>query len=177
MVENEGFDVTDEVIVQDLDEVKEQRHLTPATNDVKVKISKASIIENKAKDIKGLKLEVRIVDGIPVQNEDTGDMEIKYVNKPEFTSVMDLCFWANPETRNSKWFKNRQHLLQFSKFIKALGLDMKEVRVNDDFLESLIGQELLVNIIHEERTIKDEEGKRIGTGIFDSRLKEWKKIV
>lgn len=55
------FDVQDEINVGDLTDVKEDRQLVPVSKAVKVRISKAGIMENKDKDLKGIKAEVRIV--------------------------------------------------------------------------------------------------------------------
>ena len=45
-----GFDVTDEVVIADMTEVKEQRSVLPVAQRVKMRISKASssIIRRKA---------------------------------------------------------------------------------------------------------------------------------
>lgn len=166
------FDVTDEINVGDLSEIKEDRQLVPVTKALKVRISKASVMENKDKDLKGLKLEIRIVDGIQDANG-----VAKFVNKPLFTGIMDLCFYADPETRNSTWFQNKQHMIEFKKFCTAIGVDIKDVRINDAFLSDLIGKEVLVDIQHEEDTAPDETGTRQKLGTFRERLRNWKKVA
>lgn len=178
MSEEVPFDVVEEVVVGDLTEVKEQRSVVPPTQGVKVRIAKAGVQENKDKDIKGLKLETRIVDGIEVLDTESGVTEIKYQNKPLFTNLMDLCFSANPQTRNSNWWQTKQHLVNFKKFCIALDLPLNGLKVNDEFLQSLLGRELLVDVTHEEEQVLDSTtGKYVGTGTFRERLKNWKKVI
>ena len=103
MSDDVPFDVVEEVTVGDLTDVKEQRSVIPPTQNLKVRINKASVQVNKNKDIKSLKLDLRIVDGIEVLDKESGVSELKYVNKPIFTNLMDVVIWADPATKNSKW--------------------------------------------------------------------------
>ena|SRR3990167_6677469 len=171
------FDVTEEYSVGDLTDVKEERQLVPVTKKVKVRVSKAGIQENKDKDLKGLKLEVRIVDGIETTDKESGETKMAFVNKPLFTGIMDLCFYADLETRFSDWFKKKQHLVGFKQFCEAIGADLKAVVINDEFFSNLIGKEVLVDIQHEEETALDESGNRQKLGTFRERLRNWKKVV
>ena len=171
------FDVIDEVVVGDLSEVKEQRNVIPPTQNLKVRVNKAGVQENKNKDIKSLKLDLRIVDGIEVLDKESGVTEIKYVNKPLFTNLMDVCFWADPATKNSNWFNTKQHLIGLKKFCAAVDVDVKEVKINDEFLKGLIGRELLVDVVHEEEeTLDSTTGEYKGTGTFRERIKNFKHV-
>jgi len=174
--EQVGFDVINEVSVGDLTEVRQE--MLPVAQNVKVRIDKASVETSKDKDLKSLKLELAIVDGIMV-----GD-EMKFANKKVFPGFMDLCVWANPATKNSNWYKTKQHLLGFKQFCQALELDLKDVKINDEFCASLLGRELLINIIHEEETVADPNDldqngkpKRKKTGVLRERIKSFKKLV
>ena len=189
MMENEGFQVTEEIDVQDLSDVKEQQMLTPVSKGLKVRISKASLATNakaetgKQADIKALKLELRIVDGIPVLDKESGETVMKYVNKPLFTGIMDLIVWADLEITNDKgvvrkngdWWKNKQHLVGIRNFCQALELPLSALKVNDSFFSELIGKELLVDIVHEKETVIGPDGKRQPTGTLREKLKNWKK--
>jgi len=181
------FDVTEEEVVGDLTQVKEQRSLVPAASNVKMRIAKAGTQINKDKDIKSLKIEVRIVDGIevpvldPETNQPTGESRAMYINKPMFTGFMDLVYFGNPNTRTGKWWKTKQHLVQFKKFCDALGFDLKDIKVNDAFLNTIIDAEVLVDIQHEEETAETVDGntgektrKKLGT--FRERLRNWKRL-
>lgn len=175
MSDNVPFEVVEEVMVGDLTDVKEQRSVVPPSQNVLVRIAKAGVQENKDKDIKGLKLEVRIVNGIEVLDTESGVTEMKYANKPLFTNLMDLCFWANAETRTSNWWKTKQYLVSFKKFCMALDLPLKDIKVNDEMLQALVGMELLVDITHEEEQVLDSTtGKYVGTGTYRERLRNWK---
>lgn len=168
--EEVGFDVVDEVIVGDLTDVRQE--ILPASQSVRFRIDKAGMAINKDKDLKGLKLELAIVEGIP-----DAEGNVRFIGKKAFTGVMDLCYWANPETRTKQWFKSKQHLLEFKAFCKALDIDITNVKVNDEFFSTILGREVLANIIHEEESLKDASGVSQKTGVFKERLKGWKKAA
>lgn len=168
------FDVHEEVVVGDLTEVRQE--IMPIAQNVKVRIAKASIDQSQDKALKSLKLELKIVDGIPIQNAQTGEFEFRYQNKSLFPGFMDLCIWADPATKNSNWYKNKQHLLGFKQFCQALAIDLKDVKVNDEFCSELLGKELLVNITHEKETVVNPEtGKREETGSLRERIRGFKR--
>lgn len=178
--ENVPFEVTDEVTVEDLSTVTEQRSITPASSNVKVRISKAASMESKDKDIKSLKLELRIVDGIEVMDKETGEAKMAYINKPLFTGIMDLVYWADTTVKGrseKNWWKNKQHLVGLKKFCQALDIDIASIKVNDNFLTELLGKELLVDIQHEEDTAIDASGDRVKLGTFRERVRNFKKVV
>jgi hypothetical protein len=167
------FNVTDPYDVQDLTDVKQDKNLLPVTKGLKVLISKAAPQANKDKDIYSLKLELRIVDGI--QN---ADGVAQYINKPMFTGIMDLVYGADTTVKGrseSNWWKNKQHLVEFKNFCKALDISLSGIKINDDFFTELIGKELLVDVTHEAETATDATGNRVKTGEFREKLKNWKK--
>ena len=174
MSEETGFQVTDEVNVGDLTAV--QQAITPVAQNVLVRIAKASVSLSKDGALKTLKTELKVVEGIPVTNQDTGETELKFQNKSLFPGFMELCIWANPAVKNTPWYKNQQHLLGFKQFCQALSIDIKDVKINDEFITSLIGRELLVSIKHEEETaVNPETGKREKTGSLRERIGSFKK--
>ena len=168
-----GFDVVDEVVVGDLTDVKEQRQVLPVAQRVKVRIAKAGTQATKDKDIKSLKLDLRIVDGILVGEE------LKYANKPLFTGLMDLVYWGDLSVKGRSektWWTSKQYLIEFKKFCLATGFDIKDVRINDDFFQIITGKEVLVDIQHEEETAVDPtSGERVKLGTFKERLRNWRK--
>lgn len=172
---SDGFEVTDAYDVQDLTDVKQDKNLLPVTNGLKVRIAKASKQENKDKDIYSLKLELRIVDGIP-----NADGVAQYVNKPMFTGIMDLVYGAKTDIKardTNKWWKNKQHLVEFKNFCKALDISLSGIVINDEFFSNLIGKEVLVNVTHEAQTMADPQtGEKVKTGEFREKLKGWKKV-
>lgn len=169
------FEIAEEVSVGDLTAV--QQSITPQAQDVKVRIDKASVDMSKDKALKTLKVSLRVVEGIPVFNQETGENDLKFQNKPLFPGFMDLCIWADPTKKNSQWYKNKQHLLGFKQFCQALDIDIKDVKVNDEFLMSLIGRELLVSIKHEEETVINASGEREKTGTLRERIHNFKKAI
>lgn len=176
----DGFNVNEPVDVQDLAEVKEERSLTPPAKVVKVRISKAAVQTTQDKDIKSLKLELRIADGIPMVNKESGETEMRYQNKPLFTGIMDIVIWADlsvKERSTKDWWNKKQHLIGLKQFCQALDIPLTGLQVNDEFISSLIGRELAVDIQHEEETVLNEQGKREKTGTYRERLRNWKKIA
>lgn len=178
-MEDQIFQVAEPVVV-DLEDVKEQKVLVPACSNVKVRINKASFQETKDKDIRSLKLELRIVDGIPVNNPDTGETESRYINKPLFTGIMDLVYWADTSVKDrasKTWWETKQHLVELKKFAAALDLNLKALTIDDEFFPTLLGRELLVDIQHEAETAIDQTtGERVKLGTFKEKLRNWKKV-
>lgn len=174
MSEDNPIEVIDEVTVGDLTEVRQE--IMPVAQNVKVRINTASVDVSKDKALKSLKVGLKIVDGIAIQNAQTGDLEFKYQNKSLFPGFMDLCIWADPAVKNSAWYKNKQHLMGFKQFCQALQIELKDVKVNDEFCSALIGRELLVNIKHEKETVLNQEtGKREETGSLRERIGGFKR--
>lgn len=174
-----SFDVTKEYDVQDLTDVKADKSLFPATKGLKVRIQTAGPQTNKDKDIYSIKLELRVVDGIEQTNPETGETKMAYVNKPLFTGLLDLVYGADMSVKdraNNKWWKNNQHLVEFKNFCKALDLPLAGLKINDDFYGDLIGKEILVDVTHEAETANDSEGKKVKTGEFREKLRNWKKV-
>ena len=169
------FEVTNEYDVQDLTEVKADKNLFPVTKDLLVRISKAGTQKNKNKNIYSLKLELRTVNECPL-----ADGKSINSNYPLFNSLMDLVYGAdmNVDGRaENKWWKNNQHLVEFKNFCKALDISLSGIKVNDDFLSSLIGKEVLVSVAHEAEKVADESGNKVPTGEFNQKLRNWKKVA
>ena len=179
-MEQVPFEVMDNYEVADLTDIKAEKNIMPVTKKVKMAVRKAGTQANKAQDIFSLKLELRVVDGIEQTNPETGEVKMAYVNKPFFTGVMDLVFGAkNADTRDKAgkhWWKNGQHLLGFKEFCKALDIPVKGVKINDEFLSSLVGREVLVDVQHEAETANDADGNKVATGDFREKLKNWSKV-
>ena len=182
--EPEGFDVLEDIEVEDLTTVRETRSVMPAVSGLKVRIHKAAVQSNNDDDIKSLRLQLHVVDGIETATDD-GSVEYKYKGKMLFTGLMDLVFKAdltvvskNPKHGGKRreevdWWKNHQHRVEFSKFCKALELPLQGLRVNDDFLNQITGQEITVDVKLEAETQADADGNRYATGQFRERLKNW----
>ena len=183
------FNVQEPLDVQDLSDVKEEKNLTPVTKNLKVRVAKAGLMsnenkeQNKVANIKSLKLELRIVDGIATVDTESGETIMKYVNKPLFTGLMDVIVWADLTVPHAKggtradqdWWKKKQHLVGLSQFCKALELPLTGLKITDEFFAELIGKELLIDIQHEKETVLDSEGKRVATGTFKEKIRNFKK--
>ena len=152
----EGFTVVEEVKLGDLSEVKEEKPIVPPTSNVRFLIKTASA-DDKNKNWRVLNLELRIVDGIQVGET------VKYKNKPMFQRI---CYYAPKEGVNKKgvlyadcdWFQKKQHLIEFINLCKALGIDIKDVSVNDAFVTSLVGRYVKADIIIKPNTYTRADG-------------------
>ena len=167
------FDVTEEFDVQDLTDVKADKNLFPATKDLLVRVNKASTQMNKNKNIYSLKLELRTVNETPM-----ADGKVIKVDYPIHTSIMDLVYGADMGVdgrSENKWWTRSQHLVEFKNFCKALDIPLSGIKVNDSFLADLLGREVLVTVAHEAEKITDETGKKVATGEFNQKLRNWKK--
>lgn len=167
------FDVTNEYDVQDLTDVKADKNLFPVTKDLLVRIAKAGTQKNKNKNIYSLKLELRTVNEFPL-----ADGKVINPNFPIFNSLMDLVYGADLSVENrstNKWWKNSQHLVEFKNFCKALDIPLSGIKVNDEFLASLIDREVLVSVAHEPEKVTDDKGEKVATGEFNQKLRNWKK--
>lgn len=179
--ENVPFDVVNEYEVADLTDVKADKNLFPVTKDLLVRINKASLQSNNNKNIYSLKLELRTVNPFPM-----AEGEFIKPNYPLFTGMMDLVYGAKMDVdgrADNKWWKNNQHLVEFKNLCKALDIPMTGIKVNDQFLSDLLNREVLVSVTHEAETIADPSGelndkgkvKKVPTGGFNQKLRNWKK--
>lgn len=193
--EQVGFNVTDEVVVGDLEVVKEQRNIKPKAQGVHVRIEKAAVKKqlsdgskeapkegpNNPVAYKYLNCSFRILEGIsvPVYDEagnPTGETAQKFKNSVIFPNKMDLIFWHNPEVKTADWWKNKQYIFGFKALCKAVGADTKNITINDEFLSNLNSKEVLIDIEHEEEQEqkldpKTGENKWTGKGTFKERIK------
>lgn len=178
------FNVMDAYEVADLTDVKADKNLFPVTKDLRVRINKAGTQQNNNKNIYGLKLELRTVDETPV-----ADGKSIKANYPIFNSLMDLVYGAKMDVdgrADNKWWKNSQHLVEFKNLCAALDIPLKGIKVNDQFLSELVGREVLVSVTHEAETVADPNGevnektgkvKKVPTGEFNQKLRNWKKAT
>ncbi len=169
----EGFEVTDAYEVQDLTDVKADQNLFPVSKDLLVRINKAAIQMNKNKNIYALKLELRTVNETPV-----AEGKVINPNYPIFNGMMDLVYGAKMDVdgrTENKWWKNSQHLVEFKNLCKALDIPLTGIKVNDEWLSSLLGREVLVSVVHETEKALNEAGEKVPTGAFNQKLKGWKK--
>ena len=175
MHDDTPFEVVDEYEVQDLTDVKAEKNLFPVTKDLLVRINKAATQTNKNKNIYALKLELRTVNETPI-----GEDKVIKANYPIFNSIMDLVYGAKMDVdgrADNKWWKASQHLVEFKNLCKALDIPLTGIKVNDEFLSSLLGKEVLVTVVHEVEKVANEQGEKVPTGDFNQKLRYWKKVA
>lgn len=159
------FDVTDEVDVGDLSD-QQGGVLEPAAK-VHFHIKKASVRTAEDRDTKTWMVK-RLVVEAQVGAEGV-DGEGKYANKVLFPELVLTFNKADfPDTYSSPWWTNEARF-PTKQFLKAMGEDITNVRINDEFLGSLIGREFIADI--KRREIKNKvNGKYEGTGDFKNEL-------
>jgi len=159
------FDVHEEIDVGDLSD-QQGGVLEPAAK-VNFTIKKASVRTAEDKDthawmVKRLVVEAQIGPG-------GVDGEGKYAKKVLFPELVLTFNKADfPEAFKSPWWE-KEARFPTKQFLKALGEDVTSVRINDDFLSSLIGREFVADIKRKEIRTK-VNGKYEGTGDFKNEL-------
>ena len=174
----EGFAVNDEVTIEDLSDVKEEKALVPPAKDVKFRISKAELGKNESGVWRWVALTLQIVDGIPVVDKETGGTKMGYINKPMFQNV---CYFADPSSYTGDWFTKKQHLVQLKYLAQSVGLDITGLKVNDEFLNQLRNKVISARIIQSPDTVKETDPvtgqtKRVKTGDMSNEVKDFKAI-
>lgn len=159
------FDVTDEVDVGDLSD-QQGGVLEPAAK-VHFIVKKASVRTAEDKDTKTWMVK-RLVVEAQIGPEGT-DGEGKYAKKVLFPELV-LTFNSKdfPDTYKSPWWQNEARF-PTKQFLKAMGEDVTNVRINDEFLGSLIGREFIADIKRKEMKTK-VNGKYESTGDFKNEL-------
>tara|TARA_Y100000310_G_scaffold341811_1_gene442259 strand:+ start:10891 stop:11415 length:525 start_codon:yes stop_codon:yes gene_type:complete len=153
-----GFDVTEEIDLGDLSDVKEERPIVPPSRSVLLEVRKASNNVSKSGAYRQINLSLALVDGIQVGEE------TKYKGKVVFARV---CYWADPETYTKDWFKNKQHLVALQQLLEAIDMDIKNVKFNDDLLRSLEGKKLLADIVQKKNQFTAKDGTEVDETVND----------
>lgn len=159
------FDVTDEVDVGDLSD--QQGGVLEPASKVRFHIKKASVRTADDKDTKTWMVK-RLVIEAQIGPEGV-DGEGKYAKKVLFPELI-LTFNSKdfPDTYSSPWWQNEARF-PTKQFLKAMGEDITHVRINDDFLNGLIGREFIADI--KRREIKNKvNGKYESTGEFKNEV-------
>lgn len=165
------FQTDEEVVVGDLSKLSSD--ILPVVQNVLGEIRKASREVSKDGATKGLKLELRIVDGIPTIDSQ-GNVQYKYRGKVVFPRSSDLLYDVNTAIRTKDYYKG-PHLLGLKFFLQALSLDVKDVRINDEFLTGLVGRKVLFSVKHVPNQTQDETGAWVDDGTMKERVYGWKK--
>lgn len=159
------FDVTDEVNVGDLSD-QQSGVLEPAAK-VHFTIKKASVRTAEDKDTKTWIVKRLVVEAQVGPEGVDGDG--KYAKKMLFPELVLAFNRADfPDAFSSPWWE-KEARYPTKQFLKAMGEDVTNVRINDDFLGTLIGREFIADI--KRREIKTKvNGKYEGTGDFKNEL-------
>jgi hypothetical protein len=166
---------TDEEVAVDLSKVSSS--ILPVCQNVLGEIRKASRDIRKDGATKGLKLELRIVDGIPTPDSD-GNVQYKYRGKVVFPASKDLLYWAD-STKLTKDYYKEDFKRGFNFLVNALGLATKEKKivVNDEFLSNLVGRKVLFSIKHVPNQTQNEAGEWVDDGTMKERIYGWKRAI
>jgi len=136
MVE-EGFNVVDEVVIEDLTDVKEEKQLIPPSREVKLLVKKAEVKASKDNNYRWVNAQLQLVDGV--------DAEGKYKGKVVFGKI---CYYANMEMYGAKdYFKKKQHLVNLRQFAEAVGMDLAGLKINYQFIQDITGKMVVADIL------------------------------
>ena len=161
--EEVGFQIIDPVEL-DLMDVKQERVLLPPTDNVKLRVRKATAIANKDNSYRQMNISFQVAEGIQMGEE------VKYKGSVLFERV---CYFADPKRYDKDFFKKRQHLVQLRGLLAALGEDLAKVVIDDGFLESLAGKELLADIRQKPNKFTAKDGTEVNDTVnFMPRFRE-----
>lgn len=134
--ENEGFDVVEEVEIEDLTNIKEEKQLVPPAKKVKLLVKKAESKSSKDGAYAWINMQLQIVDGI----DELG----AYKGKVVFGKV---CYYADMAKYGEKdYFKKKQHLIGLKQLLTALGSDLSKAKIGDKFFSEITNQVVLGDI-------------------------------
>lgn len=169
------FEVVDPIEGEDISGVT-GNDVIEAASKVRFTIKEAKVrrVESKDGTYHFTQLEPTFVIG-PLGVDGQG----KYKNKHFFGNQMKfpgLLLARNKETKTSEWWV-KQAPFQYKQFLLALGLSVKPTpTINDEFLESLKGREIVADIQLVPIEVKDEAtGKYVKTDDRENVLANWKK--
>lgn len=149
---SDGFEVLEQDVISGWGTAKEDKVVLPAANGVKVRVDRATVRLGRKDTVKALNLQVRFIEGIPVEKLDaegnlTGEFESKYANKVDFIEIEYKV--VDKEARKEVRYtgENQAFLVPLKQFLLALGYDpATPVSINDEFCSNLIGKTFLVNV-------------------------------
>lgn len=133
------------VEVGNLDDVKEERQVIPASKGVGLQVVKAEIKGNKANTYRSIKLQLRLTQGL---------VDGKYKNKMVFASV---CYYADPNVYTKDFFTKKQHLIQLKYLKRAIGYESNTV--DGHLLDELTNKQILGDITVKKSTFQVDDGK------------------
>lgn len=108
---------------------------------------------------RNLNLTLKLLEGIliPEMDDDgkpTGNMVEKFKGSFLFPIIR---LWANPDIKNTPWFKNKQHLLDWKSLLIGLGEDILDSPEPDkEWCDSLQGKEIRANITVKFKQVMDK---------------------
>jgi hypothetical protein len=164
---DEGFDITDPVDIGDLSD-QEGNDVIEKASKVRFEIRKASVRDYvKQGEVawrkKFLALDL-VVGPLGV------DGEGKYANKHFFQDLLLVANTTDYPDLNTDHYKTKARF-QTKMFLKAMGFDpAAPPRINDEFLEGLLNQEVVADIQRKEIQTPPAEpgGKWVGTGDYSN---------
>jgi hypothetical protein len=131
--------------VGNLDDVKEERQVIPASKGVELQIVNAEIKANKANTYRSINLQLKLTQGLA---------DGKYKGKVVFGRV---CYYADPTIYTKDFFTKKQHLIQLKYLKRAIGYENNTV--DGHLLEALANKQILGDIVIKKSTFQVDDGK------------------
>ncbi len=151
MGEGEYYNGVEPVEVGDMSGIKRENPVMPATKGVKVEIVNTENRINEANTYRWIRLQLRVVDGIQIPNDVSGEVETKYKGMSIFTNACYFVDMVNGVSTNTgkkyseiNMFKKKQHLLNLKNLSEATGIDL--TLVDGHRIEELKGMTVKADI-------------------------------
>ena len=133
---------TEPVLVGDISGISDDKPLMPPSANVLVRVKEAKMVGKEPNKWKGILVNLVVEEGI------ADELEGKIKFRGFHISAL-LCVFANANEYQGSYadkIRSNKHLVDLRYFTEAIGLDSKNVIINDAFIADLVGKQLLVNI-------------------------------
>lgn len=170
---DDGFDITEELEVGDLSTQTGNDVIDPAPK-VRFEVRRASVRPYQKQDETTWRKKFLSLDLVVTSDGING--EGKYANKHFFQDELLLANVSDFPELDTDHYKTKARF-GFKTFLKAMGYDpAAPPRINDEFLSSITGREVIADITKREIQTPPAEqgGKWIGTGEFRNEIRNYR---
>lgn len=164
LLESSWYGGVEPVEVGNLDDVKEERQIIPASKGVELQVVKAEIKSNAKNTYRNINLQLKLTQGLA---------NGKYKGKIVFGRV---CYYADPNVYTKDFFTKKQHLIQLKYLKRAIGYESNTV--DGHLIEELTGKQLLGDIRVKKSTfqVDDSRGGKESVEQLDNEVVNYKSM-
>lgn len=155
----EGFQVVDEVEVEDLTNVKDERPLLPTTTNVKLEIKALKPGASEDNKYRWITPRFALVDGLGADG--------KYKNMNVFGE--NICYFADSvkyieestKPKSKEFFVKKGHLIALKFLLLACNKPVVGTKINDELLNELVGTQLIATIKQYQNSFTAKDGTEV----------------